>query len=268
MHDLTAQAADLLTPDDPAPFRVYNAEGKAPILIVCDHASNAVPARLHGLGLLERDLHRHIALDIGAAEMSEKLADRFDAPAILGGYSRLVIDCNRQLDHPSSISTISDETIIPGNAQLSPEDICRRQDACFWPYHRKIEAYLRDFDQRGVVPAIISMHAFTPYLAGQNRPWHIGILWDEDDRIARPLIETLKMRGDFEIGENEPYSGKARFGYTIEEHAEAAGRPGVLIEVREDIISTAEDAFAMGDLLADALSPILAESGLYKLREK
>jgi len=266
MHDLVANTSDLLTPDDPAPFRVYNVNGQAPILVMCDHASNAVPARLHGLGLLERDLHRHIAFDIGAAQMSERLADRFDAPAVLAGYSRLVIDCNRQLDHPSSISTISDETIIPANAQLDPDDIQQRQEACFWPYHRQIEAYLQNFDQRGVVPAIISMHAFTPYLAGQNRPWHIGILWDEDDRIARPLIETLKQRGDFEIGENEPYSGKARFGYTIEEHAEAAGRPGVLIEVREDLISSSEDAFAMGDLLADALAPILANSSLYARR--
>lgn len=234
------------------------------MLVVCDHASNAVPRNLHGLGLLERDLHRHIAYDIGAAEMTEQIATRFNAPAVLGGYSRLVIDYNRQLNHPSSIAPVSDGVDIPANIDIRAEDVNRRREACFWPYHKRIEAYLKGFAERGVIPVIVSMHSFTRVLAGDFRPWHIGVMWDEDDRIARPLVEGLKALGEYEIGENEPYSGKAKWGYSIEEHAEPTGLPNVLVEVREDLVSTPEDARKIGDLLADLLTPILDDPSLYR----
>jgi len=115
-----------------------------------------------------------------------------------------------------------------------------------------------------VVPAIVSIHSFTPVLAGAYRPWHIGVLWDEDERIARPLVERLKALGRYEIGENEPYSGKARYGYSIEVHAESNRLPGVLVEVREDLISDPDSARAMGDVLFEALAPVLAQSTLYR----
>ncbi|MHA1109315.1 MAG: N-formylglutamate amidohydrolase, partial [Alphaproteobacteria bacterium] len=125
-------------PDDPAPVSIVNPGGSAPVLLICDHASNAVPAALHGLGLIERDLHRHIAYDIGAAEVTHLLAAKLDAPGVLAGYSRLVIDPNRSLGHPDSIIEASDGTGIPGNVHISPEEIRSRTEACFWPYHRRI----------------------------------------------------------------------------------------------------------------------------------
>ncbi len=264
MDDVRSRDQTLLSPDDPAPVTVLNETSTAPFLFLCDHASNAVPARLQGLGLLERDLNRHIAHDIGAAEMTRRLAERFNAPAVLSGYSRLVIDCNRQLGHPSSILMVSDGVEIPGNQDVGADAAEARAEACFWPYHRRIGQLMDAVLARHTCPAIVSIHSFTPILGGEFRPWHIGVLWDEDDRMSAPLIETLRGNGEVEVGDNEPYSGRARFGYSIEQHATATGDPGVLIEVREDLIATPQDARRIGDVLGDALAPILADSGLFR----
>jgi len=267
MTDTTDTSLPLLGPDDPAPVRIVNPGGTAPVLIVCDHASNAVPAALHGLGLAERDLHRHIAYDIGAAGVTEGLAARLDAPAVLSGYSRLVIDTNRRLDHPESIVRIGDGTPIPGNANVTPEEAGRRAEACFWPYHRRIAAGLAGFAQSGVRPVIVSVHAFTPVLAGIERPWHIGVLWDEDGRIALPLIESLRASTDLAIGDNEPYSGRLRYGYSIEVHATEIGLANVLIEMREDQVAGADGQQRTAGLLAHMLAPILADPVLYERGE-
>lgn len=264
MDDVRSRENTLLVPEDPAPVTVLSESSAAPFVFLCDHASNAIPARLHGLGLLERDLNRHIARDIGAAEMTRRLAERFGAPAVLSGFSRLVIDCNRQLGHPSSILTVSDGVEIPGNEDVGADEAAARAHACFWPYHRQIGQLMDTVLARGTCPAIVSIHSFTPVLGGEFRPWHIGVLWDEDDRMSAPLIEALRGGGEIEVGDNEPYSGRARFGYSIEEHATGTGYPGVLIEVREDLIAAPGDARRMADVLGDALAPILTDSRLYR----
>ena len=264
MQNAAAGEDELLGPDDPAPFTVFNANGAAPILLLCDHASNAVPVRLAGLGLLERDLNRHIAHDIGAAGITRYLAQRFDAPAILAGYSRLVIDCNRHLGHETSIIPESDATVIPGNARLTETQRTARADACFWPYHREIARMLDGFDARGVIPALIAVHSFTPVLLGQRRPWQIGVLWNEDGRIAEPLIAALRAETGYEIGDNEPYSGRTHTGFTIAEHATAAGRPCVMLEIREDLVPDADSEIRIGELLGDCFTEILADKSLYR----
>jgi len=257
----------LLGPDDPAPVSVVNPNGSAPLLLICDHASNAVPAALHGLGLIERDLHRHIAWDIGAAEVTRLLAETLDAPAVLAGYSRLVIDPNRHLDHPDSIVGESDGTVIPGNADVSPEEVRARTDACFWPYHRRIGSGLAGFAMRGQRPAVIGIHSYTPVLGGIVRPWHIGVLWGEDGRIAMPLIAALSADESLVVGDNQPYSGRLHYGYSIEVHAGETGLPHVLVEMREDLVATAEDQQRTASILVAALAPILADSELYRAEE-
>jgi predicted N-formylglutamate amidohydrolase len=222
----------LLGPDDPPPAVIVNPAGRAPVLLICDHASNAVPRSLQGLGLAERDLHRHIAYDIGSADVTRLLAEALDAPAVLAGYSRLVIDCNRHLDHPDSILRVSDGIVIPGNAEVSADHARMRADACFWPYHRRIDAAIAGFAGRGIRPSIVAIHGFTPVLAGAARPWHIGILWGEDGRIAVPLIAALQQGTDMAIGDNQPYSGRQHYGYSIAAHAGEASLPNVLIELR------------------------------------
>lgn len=261
MNDSEESGDALLGPSDPAPVTVVNPDGARAALLVCDHAANAVPAALHGLGLAERDLHRHIALDIGAGEVTRALARLLDAPAVLPGYSRLVVDCNRRLDHPSSIVALSDGIEIPGNRDLTEADRRARIDECFWPYHRRIGAGLTGFSLRAIRPAIISVHGFTPVLAGVERPWHVGVLWDGDRRIAQPLLAALGARAGLVVGDNEPYSGRQRYGYTIEVHATETGLANVLVEIREDQVADADGQARFAGLLAETLAPILDDLG-------
>ncbi|MEE8334660.1 MAG: N-formylglutamate amidohydrolase [Alphaproteobacteria bacterium] len=258
MDDIKKRGSTLLGPSDPAPVTVVNPDGARVALLVCDHATNAVPAALQGLGLTERDLHHHIALDIGAAEVTRELARLLDAPAVLPGYSRLVVDCNRRLEHPSSIVALSDGVEIPGNRDLTEADRRVRIDECFWPYHRRIGAGLAGFAMRDIRPAIISVHGFTPVLNGTERPWHVGVLWDGDSRIAQPLLAALSARAGLVVGDNEPYSGRQRYGYTIEVHATETGLANVLVEIREDLVADADGQLRIASLLAETLAPIMS----------
>ena len=148
-------ANSLLGPGDPPPVSVANEGGKGDCLLLCDHASDAIPRALAGLGLEPADLARHIARDIGAASVARHLSARFDAPVVLAGFSRLVIDCNRSLDDPTSVPLISETTVIPGNRDVSAAERKRRADACFEPYHRRVRGFLDGFAARGIVPLIL-----------------------------------------------------------------------------------------------------------------
>ena len=173
----------LLQQGDPPPFTVVNGEGKAPVLMLCDHASKAVPQSLDQLGLSDWELSQHVGWDIGAAETAGHIARALDAPLVQSGYSRLVIDCNRRLDNPTSIPPISDKIAIPGNENLSVAERAERAEACFWPYHREVARRLDDFVQRGITPSIVIIHSFTPQMGGFKRPWHVGVLWDGDTML-------------------------------------------------------------------------------------
>jgi|HubBroStandDraft_1064217.scaffolds.fasta_scaffold00540_6 predicted N-formylglutamate amidohydrolase len=256
--------AGLLAAIDPAPCTVIDPEGRAEVLLVCDHAAAAVPASLCRLGLDDSELARHIAWDIGAAAVTGALARRLAAPAVLSGYSRLVIDCNRALDDPTSIPPISDGVVVPGNRNLSAGDRLARADACFWPYQRAVAAGLDRAAAQGVAPAILSIHSFTPRMNGFARPWQIGILWDRDPRLALPLLAGLSALPGLVVGDNEPYSGRDPEGYTLQHHATRRGLPHVLIELRQDEIDTAAGAERFAGYLEAALAPILADPDLYR----
>jgi predicted N-formylglutamate amidohydrolase len=258
----------LLAAGEPAPFEVVNPEGAAPFLIVCDHAEARVPAALDCLGLDEAVVQRHIGWDIGASEVARRLSHRFDAPLVLSGYSRLVIDCNRELDDPTSIPEIADGVIIPGNRALHPRAVEARQAQIFHPYHTAVRAVLKRFAERGHAPGVISMHSFTPVFRGDERPWHVGVLWNQDPRIPQPFITNLQADPDIAVGDNKPYSGQDEYGYSISNHAEAHGLPHVLIEVRQDLIDTHHGAAAWSERVARALGPaLLDDPGIYEARD-
>jgi predicted N-formylglutamate amidohydrolase len=252
-------ANSLVGPGDPPPFHVANTEGRAALLLVCDHASRQFPAAMRLLGLGEEAASQHIAWDIGAADLSRALARRFDAPALLAGYSRLLIDCNRALTDATSIVSVSDGMAIPGNAALSPEAGAMRVRSFFDPYHAAIEARLEEFKRRAIVPVFLSVHSFTPVMGGVQRPWHIGVLWDRDPRIALPLLERLRARGDVVVGDNLPYSGRHPADYTVARHAERAGLPHVCIEMRQDLLSDAAGVERWAGILHQTLEPILSD---------
>lgn len=258
-------ADSLLGPGDPPPVAVVNERGRGDCLLLCDHASEAIPRSLGGLGLGSVDLARHIARDIGAASVARHLSARFDAPVALTGYSRLVIDCNRSLDDPTSIPLISETTVIPGNRAISAEERRRRAEACFEPYHRRVRGFLDDFAARGIVPLILSIHSFTPVFKGVARPWHFGILWNRDPRVPKPLIAGLARMPGVVVGDNEPYSGRDGYGYTIASHGAERGLPHVLIEVRDDLIRDEGGVARWAGVLGDALAPILADPALRRV---
>jgi len=253
----------LIGPGEPGPFRVLNPHGRARLLVVCDHASRRIPAALQDLGLDELALGRHIACDIGAGAVAELLSERLDAPAVLAGYSRLVVDCNRGLDDPTSILAVSDGEFIPGNQGLSRDDKAERARQFFYPYHQAIRRRLESFERRNIVPAFVAVHSFTPIFKQVRRPWQIGILWDKDPRIPVPLLDKLQARG-IAVGDNEPYSGKAPADHTVDHHAEGGGLPHVSIEIRQDLIDHPEGITRWAGILGEVLEEILADETLYR----
>ena len=259
----------LLGAGDPPAFEVVNPEGAAPAVFLCDHASNRVPRALRGLGLPPGELRRHIAWDVGAAALARRLAVHFDAPAVLSGYSRLVIDCNRALEDEQSIPEVSDGTVVPGNRGLTKREAAARAEACFRPYHEACAAALDRAEARGRVPPVVIMHSFTPALAGGSlRPWHVGVLWKEDGRIARPLLRVLRARGDLCVGDNQPYNAAAAAprGYTMPVHAAGRGRAGVQIEVRQDLIADEPGIGRWAGILVEALAEVFKDPALYERR--
>jgi predicted N-formylglutamate amidohydrolase len=253
----------LIGPGEPGPFRVINPHGRARLLLVCDHASNRIPSPLGNLGLDELALGRHIACDIGAGEVTERLSAQLDAPAVLASYSRLVVDCNRGLNDPTSILAVSDGEFIPGNQGLDDEQKAERARQFFHPYHDAINRRLDSFARRGIVPAFVAIHSFTPIFKNVRRPWQIGILWDTDPRIPVPLMHALRAQG-IAVGDNEPYSGKAPADHTVDHHAEGGGLPHVSIEIRQDLIDHADGVARWARILGDALAQILADEHLYR----
>jgi predicted N-formylglutamate amidohydrolase len=251
----------LLAVDEPAPFEVYNEIGAAPVLLVCDHASRFIPRALAGLGLSEAELCRHIAWDIGIAEVTKGLARHLDAPAVLSHFSRLIIDPNRAEADDTLVPAVSDGVAIPGNRDVTPGARAARIAEFHAPYHAAVEQTLVAAMGRHPALALVSMHSFTPVMDGFERPWQIGILWDQDGRLPVPFMEVLRARG-IAVGDNAPYSGRDVQGYTLRRHAEAHGLPNVLIEVRQDLIDTHHGAAEWTAILGETLVPVLAGLGL------
>jgi predicted N-formylglutamate amidohydrolase len=241
---------------DETPFE--RRDGRGPLIFLCDHAANALPAAYGTLGLDQGDFATHIACDIGAAEVARTLAAAYGAPAILARWSRLLIDLNRGEDDPTLVMKLSDGRIVPGNRNVDIADRIARFHA---PYHAAIAEALA---KMGGVPIIFSMHSFTPVWKGFKRPWEVGVLWDRDDRIAKPLIAALTKAG-FVVGDNEPYDGELE-GDCLYRHGTMNGFPHVLIEIRQDLIATPEAARAFAVRLKPILDETLAAMGAPAIR--
>lgn len=224
------------------------------ILVVADHASNRVPADID-LGIDPALLDRHIAVDIGVAGIAERLAERPGFAAFLCNVSRLVCDCNRDEGAPAIIPIASDGHAIPGN-ELSHAQHEARLDRFFRPYHAALARLLSETP----VSLILSLHSFTPRLASnpaEERPWQVGVLYNEDDRAARPAIPLLEAEG-LAVGDQQPYSGKL-LNATMNRHAEADGRPYLGIEIRQDEIGEAAGQAEWADRLARICNRVALE---------
>lgn len=254
----TTAEQPLLQPGDPAPFALLNPRGASPWLFTADHAGQAIPRALGDLGLPPGEIDRHIGWDIGIAGVARHLAAMLDAWTILQTYSRLVIDCNRPLDSPTLVGTASDGTTVPANAGLTPQARTARVMEIFLPYHAQI---VQALDRRSAATRptlLVTLHSFTPMMAGVARPWHCGVLYHRDARLAHALRDALQAEGDLVVGDNQPYSVSDSSDYAIPVHGESRGLPHVELEIRQDLIADAEGQLAWAARLArlfQALAP-------------
>ncbi len=246
----------LLAPDDPPPVAVYNGNGRSPFLLVADHAGNIFPRALGRLGISAAEAERHIALDIGIANLSRMVADALDAALIQQTYSRLVIDCNRPPAAVTSIPEVSELTPIPGNVGVTTAERRAREREIFQPYHDAIAAALEQRRQANAPAALIALHSFTPVFKAAARPWHAALLYHRDPRLARALIALLRNEAGLTIGDNEPYFVSDATDYTIPVHGERRNIPHALIEIRQDLIAEKKGQREW----AQRLAPILREA--------
>jgi predicted N-formylglutamate amidohydrolase len=251
--DLATAPAALLGEDEPPAFEVAGRDGRSPFVVTCDHAGRRLPRSLGSLGLSAQDLASHIAWDIGAGGVARRLATVLDAFVAWQRYSRLVIDCNRPLGAVDSIATLSERTLIPGNQNLGRDDAHSRTREIFHPYHDQIRNELERRSERGRPSVLVAVHSFTPVFLDVARPWHIGVLYDRDTRLAEPLLQLLRGEEDLVVGCNEPYAVSDLSDFSVVHHGEQRGIPYVELEIRQDLIADDAGQIAWVERLARLL---------------
>jgi len=254
----------LLSPDEPLPVGLEGRGGRSPFVVVCDHAGRLLPRSLGTLGLTEDELGRHIAWDIGAGAVARRLAGALDGCVVWQRYSRLVIDCNRPIGAIDSIVTRSERTVIPGNLSLPPAEATVRAKEIFEPYHEAIRRTLDFREALGRPTILVAVHTFTPTYLDTPRPWHVGVLYNRDARLAERVLPLLRRDGELVVGDNEPYAATVLTDFSIVYHGERRALPHVELEVRQDLVADAEGQSAWAERLARVLttavrgSPMLA----------
>lgn len=246
--------AGLLGVGDPPPVAIVNPGGASPFLLIGDHAGNAVPKALRGLGLGGEEMQRHIAWDIGVRALGAALAARLDAVFIHQRYSRLVADCNRHPRRADCFAAISDGVTVPGNAALGAGARAGRIREIHAPYHAAIAWELARRRIRDRPVALVSLHSFTPAMNGAARPWHAGVLHDRGDAsLARYLLDGLARIDGVHVGDNQPYRMDAT-DFTVPAAAYASRVPYVELELRQDEIGDESGVVKWADRLAALLT--------------
>jgi predicted N-formylglutamate amidohydrolase len=246
----------LLGAHEPPAFTLERGDGTSRFVLICDHASRRLPAALGDLGVSAADLERHVAWDIGALALAQALSRHLDAPLIAQNWSRLVIDCNRPPGVPASIPLRSEQVDIPGNRDLPAQDADLRVQEIFAPYHARITEELDRRAQAGVPTLLVSVHSFTPVYAGFVRPWHIGLLYGRDARMASALLTTMRAARRWVVGDNEPYAVSDTTDYAIPVHGERRSLPHIGLEVRQDLTATADGQAEWAERIAGWLAEL------------
>lgn len=250
---------------DEAPFQTVPGPPESGLLLICDHASNAMPTEYGDLGLPQSQFARHIGYDIGARDLTLQLAERLDAPAVMTTYSRLLIDPNRGEDDPTLVMRLSDGAVVPGNVGVDSVERERRLERFHRPYHAEITRLIDSAIDAGVVPALLSIHSFTPIWRGEPRPWHAGVLWDSDPRFAVPLLKALRADAALVVGDNEPYDGALK-NDCMYRHGTLRGLAHALLEVRQDLIADTSGVSAWAERLAPIVARLFAVPELHTIR--
>jgi predicted N-formylglutamate amidohydrolase len=240
-------------------YRVLPGRADGGLIVLCDHAGNALPSEFGTLGLPAEQLGRHIAYDIGAAPITQALAAALGVPAVMSRYSRLLIDPNRGVDDPTLIMRLSDGAVIPANRRIDERERARRIELYYRPYHEAIRRVIDQCLASGVAPALLSIHSFTESWKATPRPWHVGILWDRDRRLAKPLLDCFYAEGGLIVGDNQPYSGQLE-GDCLWQHGTQRGLANAIIEIRQDLIRDAAGQSAWAQRLVQIVAKILRDT--------
>lgn len=251
--------SDLNTPT----FDIQNADSPNRLLFTVDHASRHIPAPYDNLGLTDISvLHRHIAWDIGIEDVTRRLSEKLTGTAIYARFSRLLLDANRYPTDAALIPEMSDGIEVPANKGISDDERQQRIARYFHPYHDAITDLLEQKIDQHTDPLLISMHSFTPVMNDFERPWHIGVLWDQDERVAKPMLEFLRQNSSLVVGDNEPYSARDPLGYTMSAHGTDRNVPHVAIEIRQDLIDTHQGAEKWACIMADVVTHVMEKVSL------
>jgi predicted N-formylglutamate amidohydrolase len=221
---------------DHAVVDVFNRTGEGPFVVVCEHASNEIPPEFRGLGLDPKLLKAHIAWDPGARGVAEQLARLLDAPLIMPRVSRLIHDCNRPQGSEDAIPVKSETFEIPGNRNLTPEQRQGRGRRFYAPFHDALRKTIRDKIGSGHSPILVTIHSFTPVYEGKTRRVELGILHDEDRRLADSILTVAEKKAEMVVGRNRPYGPEDGVTHTLQVHALPLGLLNVMIEIKNDLI--------------------------------
>lgn len=244
----------MLSETEPTPARLFNPSGNGPFVFGCEHAGNRIPEALGTLGLTEAELTRHIAWDIGAARLTELIADGLDCPAVLQNYSRLVYDCNRTVDHEGAFVIDADGSFVKGNADLTTSEKLAREKAIYRPFHDKLTALIEHRLRHAERFGYVAVHSFNETVRGKQRPWHIGMIYNQHSTMSKFLIDWFRANTAYVVGDNEPYSPADAVDHTIRVQAEARSIPYTMIEVRNDLLRNGIGVMNWAVLISDALN--------------
>ena len=254
------------TKEEVSPVSLLNGKGSFPALIVCEHASNHIPYQYADLGLSPDNLKSHIAWDPGAGAVAGYLSELFDAPYVRGEVSRLVYDCNRPPSATDAIPARSEHTDIPGNMNLDDIERDQRIWQVYLPFRQCLEGVLETMEDRH---ALVTIHSFTPVYGGKNRSVELGILHDEDSRLADGLLADASRFTKLDVQRNQPYGPENGVTHTLREHGLKHGLLNVMIEIRNDLLATERQCEEIAKMLHRMLSHAFDETGLeYSMQEQ
>ena len=253
MRDVSRIESMNVAEDPDAVVEVINASASTPVLLVCEHASNNIPPAFDQLGLSDEVVKSHVAWDPGALAVAQAMSSALDAPVVASRISRLVYDCNRPPTVPSAMPARSEIYDIPGNTTLTEEERQRRVEQYYQPFRDRLCAVIDRHLANGLTPVLVTVHSFTRVYNGVSRDVDIGILHDEDQRLADELLGGELAQSRFDVRRNEPYGPQDGVTHTLREHALKRGLLNVMIEIRNDLIADAPAQKAMAQLLTDGV---------------
>lgn len=237
--------------DRPA-FTIYREESTHPVVLICEHASNYIPPAYHNLGLAAGTEHTHIGWDPGALPLATRISEILDATLIVANYSRLLIDLNRPLHATDSIPGHSDTFTIPSNLHCEDGERKKRQELIFKPFHDAVSSVLDHRKWHGYTTRLVSIHTFTRFMNGIERPWELGVLYKDACGYAQDIIFPLNEQG-VHVGDNQPYQVHPNEDVAVPVHGDCRGLPSVLLEIRNDLLADNESL----ELWAKRLAPLL-----------